>query len=524
MDPRRRPGARGHAVVGVVLVVALVVVGTTVVVAIGGQALRDTERRSDVERAQQAMTLFDSQATQIALGEADRRTVSFGRTAGTYRVDPAAGEISIINVDRDDDGDDDGDTDPTTGSPNDDEYILEPTSLGAVVYENGDRTVAYQGGGVWQRGPDGNARMISPPEFHYRGETPMLPVVQVVGEGAAGGTPRATVSAGDFRTRSVYPNASDAFDNGDPFRNPVENGSVIVRIESEYADAWGAYFEERTDGVVSYPADGVVTVELVSLAQVGEFDMPLEGGAVAVTGAPDSHSVARGAGGGTAFSIRLRPDGGGAEFSNLQWSLYADEGDREFEMHLKKAGGGDSCADGTTGTAAHLTIYYSWNGGTDYHGWKTTTPIDAECADLDGDGDYEIYLEAEFVDDDDSNGVYDDDEGPDDPQLEFQSLSSGDLERFGPGGSLNGSYPIEGHSVGWEPVTPTAGSTTLTSDQLVNHYFAELPEEFDLRADDGGSNTVSEDASRMTFYSSGGGRQATYLHVTASEVEVELGA
>jgi len=517
--------------------IALVVLGSTVVFALGDRALADTERQSDIERSQQAMTLFDSQTSQVALSESDRQTVRFGRTSGSYSVDPDAGEISIINVDRDDDEtDDDGDDDPNAGgAANDDEYILEPTTLGAVVYENGDRTVAYQGGGVWQLSPGDASRMISPPEFHYRAQTLTLPVVQVTGDGSAAGSAQAVVSKGDFRARPVYPNASETFDlaGGEQFLNPVQNGSIIVRIESEYAAAWGTYFEERTDGNVTYPADGVVAVELVSLAQIGEFDMPLEGGSVTVNGAAGAHSVERDNAGKTAFSIRLRPDDAdSADFSNLQWSLYAEEGNHHFEMHLKKAGSGDDCSDGSTGTAAHLTVYYSWNGGTDYHGWNTDTPIDAECDDLNGDGDDEIYLEVTFVDDDDGDGVYDDGDETDDVELEYQSLSSGDLEQFNPNGDLSTSgnsnlRDLDGHQdspVGdWEPVSPDPGGpTTLVADQLVNHYFAELPEEFDLTVDDKNSDTTNEKASSGTFYNSGNGRYVTYLHVTTNQIEVEI--
>jgi hypothetical protein len=515
-------------VVGTVLVVALVVLGTAVVVAVGGQALHETERQSDLERAQQAMAQFDSRAAEVVLDDANRRTVRFGRTSGSYRVDPTAGEISIINVDRDGDGvDDDGDDDPTAGPDNDDEYVLPPTTLGAVVYESGDTTIAYQGGGVWQRGPDGT-RMVSPPEFHYRGRTLMLPVVQVVGEGAAAGSARATVSRGGFHDRRVYPNASRSFSvaGTDPFLNPVPNGSIVVRIESEYARAWGSYFEERTDGEVTYPADGVVVVDFASVPPDGRLDMPLEGSALAVAGATD-HGVERATPGGTAFSVRLRPDDDdGATFSNLRWSLYAEEGDRTLEIHLRKAGGGDGCSDGSTNTAAHLTIYYSWNGGEDYHGWTTegVGAIPAACADLDpSDPGEEIYLDVTFADDD-GDGEYDDDEGSNDVRLEFRALSSGDLERFAAGGTLNGSYAVEGHAAEGEPVSPVTGNpgTVRTADLLVNHYFAELPEEFDLRVDDRGSDTVAEDASSVTLFTSGGRRHVTYLHVTTNQVDVTV--
>ena len=516
---------------GVILVIALVVAGSTIVVALGDQALRDTERQSDVERAQQAMTLFDSQTAQVALSESDRQTVRLGRTSGTYRVDPTAGELSIINVDRDDDEDNiswtaDGyPTDAVEGDDDDDIEYLTNTTLGAVVYESGDTTIAYQGGGVWQQDA-GEARMVSPPEFHYRAQTLTLPVVQVVGEGAAAGSARATVSRGDFQARNVYPNASETFSTGDTsekFLNPVQNGSVIVRIESEYAKGWGNYFEARTDGKVTYPAEDVVAVELISLAQVGGFDMPLEGGSITIGGAAGGHGISRTDPGKTAFSIRLRPDDSdGAKFSNLQWSLYADEGDEEFEMHLKKTGGGDNCKDGSTSLGAHLTIYYSWNDGEDYHGWQTTSPIEAECANLDpSDAEKEIYLDVTFVDDDDTDDDYDENEA-DDVQLEFQSLSKSDLEHFNPNGDLDESRALDGHSADWEAVSPSEDSTQLSSDQLVNHYFGELPDEFELRVDDKGSDTTNEAASSGQFYNGGSDQYVTYLHVTNNQVEVEV--
>ena len=56
----------------------------------------------------------------------------------------------------------------------------------------------------------------------------------------------------------------------------------------------------------------------------------------------------------------------------------------------------------------------------------------------------------------------------------------------------------------------------------MNHYFAELPEEFDLRVDDKGSDTTNDDASGGTLYNAGSDRYVTYLHVTTNQVEVEV--
>jgi cytoskeletal protein CcmA (bactofilin family) len=126
--------------------------------------------------------------------------------------------------------------------------------MGAAVYDTGDGRVAYEGGGVWTSDADGNSRMVSPPEFHYREETLTLPVVQLDGDVRASGPQVGLVAtAGE----------TDRVDISNPL--PEDSGSVYVTVGSEFYQAWGRFIAERTDGrVVQFDHDNeTVTVELV---------------------------------------------------------------------------------------------------------------------------------------------------------------------------------------------------------------------------------------------------------------------
>jgi len=225
------------------LVFALVVAGTTLIVALGASAIGGTQDTLDSERAEKAMTQFDSQAALVALGNSDvqRVDLSTGKS-NTYRVQDDKGRMTLSYRNQ------------TDGNVT----TIFSEEMGRIVYEtdNGD-TVAYQGGGVWRSDGAGNAVMVSPPEFHYRDATLTLPLVTVGSDGAVGN--RAVISGSN--TTRYFPNQT----KNTAYRNPLENARVEVTVESEYYRAWGTYFEERTDGEVTYDhANNTVRLALVT--------------------------------------------------------------------------------------------------------------------------------------------------------------------------------------------------------------------------------------------------------------------
>ena len=227
-------------VLGTVLLLGLTVavVGTTV--ALGGAALDDSQQRADLQRVEGAMTQVDSKASLVAHGGSPSQRVTMGLGRGAeFRVDEDAGWMRIEVT--------------TSENPN---ATNRTVSLGAVVYERGDETVAYQGGGVW-RSRGESSEMVSPPEFHYRGgggtETLTLPLVRIEnGSESLGDEVRITETTS--RPERVFPSPNGS--------NPLLGGNVTITVESDYADAWGQFFETRTSATVTDVSDRRVEVRL----------------------------------------------------------------------------------------------------------------------------------------------------------------------------------------------------------------------------------------------------------------------
>ena len=491
----RPRGGRSRAqsnVIGVVLLLGLTVLGTGLIVAYGSSALDDSRQASEIGGAEQAMAQLDSRSAMVALGDSAVQSVPFGGTGGSYSVEPGAGSIEITHVDF---------------SGTDDHVILPETSLGSVVYENGDATVAYQGGGVWREGEHGGTTMVSPPEFHYQGATLTLPIVRVSGSGSVAGSPTARITE-VTRAEPVFPSSETypAPDDTRSYENPLENGKMVVEIQSRYYEAWADYFRSRTAGTVTVDAStnpGTVTVDLISTGTTGTFGMPNDGSGVDIRGIAGGHSL-------NEYAITLQPDDtDSSDFSNLQWSMYAEEADRQFELHLRRQSG-SGCDD----MVVSATVYYSENDGSTYQGWYDDEAYTSECFDADGDGvQDEVRLVANFVDGDSA-----------DPGLTYQSLSSNQLAHFSLSGASQAPSPrFDEHeaSVEWESKSYADGSVEHI-DPLMKHYLALMGPGFELRVDDKNSDTVNEGVSSGTIYYPGSGEFVTYLHITENEVKVEL--
>lgn len=213
-------------VIGVVLLLAITIAGATAIVAFGATAVNDTQEAATSGAAEQSMAKFDSKASLVAHGQSESQKVTLsGASDATRRIDEDAGWINVTVVNE------------TTGNV---ETVVMNVSMGAVVYEDGTTSIAYQGGGVWRKTGSGNAStMISPPEFHYTGRTLTLPLVVVQGSGTIGERARIT-QQGDIEAK--YPNESTS-----PARlNPLNDGQLNVTVKSQYYEAWGRFFQQRT--------------------------------------------------------------------------------------------------------------------------------------------------------------------------------------------------------------------------------------------------------------------------------------
>ena len=226
-------------VIGVVLLLGLTITAVGVTVALGSTAVSDVQSSADVQRIEGAMTQVDSKASLVAHGGSTSQRVRLDPSRNAdVRVDGDAGTMRIEVEAKNE-----------TGGV---ETVTRNVTLGAIVYERGDERVAYQGGGVWRSNGDGSW-MVSPPEFHYRGDTLTLPLVTI--DGVDGRLGDAAVVTG----RSEHPEGLFPSEN---VSNPLLGGNVTVTVESEYAQAWGRFFETRTQGNVTQVSPTEVRVAL----------------------------------------------------------------------------------------------------------------------------------------------------------------------------------------------------------------------------------------------------------------------
>jgi hypothetical protein len=483
------------APIAVVLILAIVLFGSIAVVATGQAAVADARYNAELDRAEHALGQFDARMAQVALGDSPAQSIPLGPSgSGQYDVVEDAGRLTVVHHNY------------TAGA---DETIYDGP-LGALVYRNGDATVAAQGGGVWRHDGTNGSIMISPPEVHYRSETLILPVIELGGTDSASGDRRAVVTS-TAPTKRIYPSEVSTgtgvgapYDDGSLYQNPVKGGRVSVTVRSDYYQAWGRYFDSRTQGAVSYDhAAKTATVELSAPLIRGAFDMPDEGNHVPVRGLVEGHQLEK-------FEITLAPDNAdAANFFNLQWSMYASEGSRELELHLRLDGSNDDTSTLCKEQDISATVYYSDANGDPYHGWHNSRAFRTSCTDRDGDGvEDEVELAANLT-----SAV----------PLAMSDLSSSDVLWANPNGATRETtvtFHEHNATVGWEPKT-FSGTNDASVDDLLNHYFGLLGPDFDFVVDDKNSDTVNEGASGGVLEYGARGR-VTYIHISENEVGVSL--
>ena len=232
-----RRDVRGQSsLVGMALIIGFSIAVAASIVIIGGVAISDVQQTSQTEQAAVAMSQLDSRASTVALGDSESKQIQLGGNSnGQVEVDADAGQITLLAV---------NDTSSKT---------IANETFGTVYYRSGSTTIAYQGGGTWRQDGGGSV-MISPPQYHYRDNTLTFPIVQVRGdEWSSSPSNPITVKSGE--REQLFPSGPD--------QNPLDEGHVHVRVESEFHQGWKTFFETRTEGTVTHdPEDQTVTVNL----------------------------------------------------------------------------------------------------------------------------------------------------------------------------------------------------------------------------------------------------------------------
>ncbi|WP_226023367.1 DUF7289 family protein [Halomicrobium salinisoli] len=235
---------RGQSsVLGVALLFAIVISVSASVVLIGTQALDQRERATAMEGATASFQQLDADLSRVATGSQQQVSVpDLGDGAATVQGD--RGHVTIqLN---------------TTDGSNDNCTVVD-ADLGRVVYEQSDRVLAYQGGGVFARS-DGaaNSTVLSAPEFQYqsRNGRPTLSMPLILVEGRSSG--------GDLSLQRASRQARFPAESCSAVSNPiVENYNVTVTIQSEFYRSWGQAIDDQVGLTPEYDhSNDEVTIEI----------------------------------------------------------------------------------------------------------------------------------------------------------------------------------------------------------------------------------------------------------------------
>nr|WP_245250122.1 hypothetical protein [Methanolobus bombayensis] len=255
------------------MILALTITSVSVIFLYGVPTIYEMEDIANAQKVEQAFTVLDSRTSKVALGESPSQTTSLSMMAGDLKVNGNnesynSSKIVIISVDINATWYNSyknnrhrwGSWKSYTSNPEMNEFNA---SMGSIVYRDNDRIIGYEGGGVWSKYPTGKSVMISPPEFHYNGETLTLPVMRVQGDSLHSGKSDVDITVSSNNMPVVlYP------DPGSDNRrtNPLTSDKVIIYIKSDFYNAWAdyantlAYATATTD---DYNSTAVVELEVI---------------------------------------------------------------------------------------------------------------------------------------------------------------------------------------------------------------------------------------------------------------------
>ncbi|SEW16985.1 DUF7289 family protein [Natrinema salifodinae] len=222
IDLRQQTGdseTRGASpVIGLVILFALVMVGALLVFAVGSSMFDALESEANREQTRQFVSETDHRiATVTETGQEQPLPIDELSAAQVTVVDDGRIEVAWYNE--------------TTGS-----HCSANGTLRALEFELEDRTVAHQGGGIWEYN-DGTTSVISEPNIGYDGESLQLQILQLEEGDFNAAEPVARADHG--KASALTGEINDAA-NRCPDATDVE-----LRInESTYYDGWHRYLED----------------------------------------------------------------------------------------------------------------------------------------------------------------------------------------------------------------------------------------------------------------------------------------
>lgn len=387
--PYLRDDQRGQSsVLGTTVILGFVLLVTTSLVGVGAHTLSTSQDVAESQNVEHSMTQLDSRTSLVALGGAESQTVDMGTGSGDGTVNVREKgwiRLELLNT--------------STG----DRTTIMNKTLGAVVYENGEEQIAYQGGGVWKVDGKGNATMISPPEFKYTEGTITFPVVSVQGQST-------NVDALTVRRtgeQTVFP-----VKGNESLSNPVKNRALVVTIKSDYFRGWETYFDERVGGNLTVQeADDKIEVELSPPPEQRTVDSAL------VSTAPGPRIELSGNGGTEGFVKSYNSTEGNVTESVGEDAQIVSPGGVELSGKSDIYGDviteGDVVLSGNSvihGNASHQGSVYEYGNNAEVQGWHAKNGSVSDLGEVDKTIAYQVDRVQDSNDNDGDSDITSDNE------------------------------------------------------------------------------------------------------------------
>lgn len=262
-----RPTKRGtqlraqSSMIATVLLVGMVVTSATIVVFAGSGAINRGHEEAEYANARNAMESVGATLNGVS-NEGGESTVDLSTfEGGDVSLNESAGRLFIEVADN-----------KTGGAQETNTSVI---TLGRLVYEQGERTVAYQNGGVFESTGEGS-NVVSRPPVSYQVETGpatlTFPVIRVTGATTKGQLRANRTSVGRlFETENV-----DLDPDTDRIDTEVlrKNYTLNLTVSSEYYRAWGEVFSDRLNLTTYYDhSANNVTISLTGNYEEGSTTM-----------------------------------------------------------------------------------------------------------------------------------------------------------------------------------------------------------------------------------------------------------
>ncbi|SDK81649.1 DUF7289 family protein [Natronorubrum texcoconense] len=228
-------------IVGLVLLIGMVIAATALLFLIGSPMLDTFESESERERAHLCMDETDHQLATVA-GTGEQRSMP-STDISECQIDVAdEGQIEFVWY-NDTEADD---------IPWDDDNRTASAKLGALEFELEDRTIAHQGGAIWED-TGSETRIISEPGISYENESDeenrsVQFNIMLLDQDE--------LSSSDPVARADHERSDELAENITNAASESDGNNVAIRIESSYHDGWNRHLEDTLEGAeISHDSD-----------------------------------------------------------------------------------------------------------------------------------------------------------------------------------------------------------------------------------------------------------------------------